>query len=388
MEKEAFAILKGLNHFRSIILNSFIRIFTDNSNILFKKQIESRRVLRWRYLLNEFDYEISHVDGKSNNAADYLSRLYSVKDTTVYDYERIASWQRAHNISGKKIVIDDITLEATETHQIIIPEPKFKEFFLKYHEILGHPGSNRFYKTFKDFFKVKNMSKHVHLLTESCNYCAYNKTIKVKVLIKNQFKANQFNEIVCSDIVGPFDTSNYRGSIISDKFYIVTYIDIFSRYLQVYVINDITSDSLVRTLKNYISEFGACKRLHTDNGLQYNSNKFAKLCLENNIRHTTTPGYTPQANGVAERINYSIKNIMRIYLDHDIEFILTRITNNQTHLRHSALGCSPYEKIFKYCFLDPLRREISIIDKVGNSHKKEEDRTINDSFIKKLKSNQ
>ncbi len=75
IKKEAFSIIRALEHFRTIIFAVHIKIFTDNANILFEKQVESRRVLRWRFLLSEFDYELHHIKGTNNGAADYLSRL-------------------------------------------------------------------------------------------------------------------------------------------------------------------------------------------------------------------------------------------------------------------------------------------------------------------------
>src|SRR6266511_6137625 len=48
------------------------------------------------------------------------------------------------------------------------------------------------------------------------------------------------------------------------------------------------------------------KKLHTDNGMEFCSDKFNSYCKsEGIIRHYTVP-YTPQQNGVAERMNRTI----------------------------------------------------------------------------------
>ncbi|KAL0385668.1 UNVERIFIED_CONTAM: Retrovirus-related Pol polyprotein from transposon TNT 1-94 [Sesamum radiatum] len=56
------------------------------------------------------------------------------------------------------------------------------------------------------------------------------------------------------------------------------------------------------------------KTLRTDNGLEFCNKQFSELCDEFGIkRHNTTP-YTPQQNGVAERMNRTLLNKVRCLL--------------------------------------------------------------------------
>ncbi|KAL0310870.1 UNVERIFIED_CONTAM: Retrovirus-related Pol polyprotein from transposon TNT 1-94 [Sesamum angustifolium] len=56
------------------------------------------------------------------------------------------------------------------------------------------------------------------------------------------------------------------------------------------------------------------KTLRTDNGLEFCNQQFTSLCDEFGIkRHKTTP-YTPQQNGVAERMNRTLLNKVRCLL--------------------------------------------------------------------------
>jgi transposase InsO family protein len=52
-------------------------------------------------------------------------------------------------------------------------------------------------------------------------------------------------------------------------------------------------------------------RFHTDGGGEYTSKKFAQsLKSEGILKETTTP-YTPQSNGVIERVNHTIRELVQ-----------------------------------------------------------------------------
>ena len=56
------------------------------------------------------------------------------------------------------------------------------------------------------------------------------------------------------------------------------------------------------------------KALRTDRGGELCSNEFIKFCEEKDIRRQLTTAYTPQQNGVAERKNRTILNMVRSLL--------------------------------------------------------------------------
>lgn len=58
------------------------------------------------------------------------------------------------------------------------------------------------------------------------------------------------------------------------------------------------------------------KILRIDNGTEYESNEFQDYCREAGVKRETTSPYTPEQNGVAERKNCSIVEVVRAML-HD-----------------------------------------------------------------------
>uniref|UniRef100_A0A0K8UZ07 Retrovirus-related Pol polyprotein from transposon TNT 1-94 n=1 Tax=Bactrocera latifrons TaxID=174628 RepID=A0A0K8UZ07_BACLA len=58
------------------------------------------------------------------------------------------------------------------------------------------------------------------------------------------------------------------------------------------------------------------KKLRSDNGTEYTNNKFSEFLNECGIKRQLTVPYTPQQNGVAERVNRTIVEMARSLLVH------------------------------------------------------------------------
>ena len=79
VEKEAYAILRGVEKFRHYLIGKRFILRTDNrvlSYLMSTHTSKSRKLLNWALTLSEFDFEIIHIPSKSNAISDCLSRLY------------------------------------------------------------------------------------------------------------------------------------------------------------------------------------------------------------------------------------------------------------------------------------------------------------------------
>jgi hypothetical protein len=63
-------------HFRPLLQAKPFIVHTDHRNLTFLLKCESAKLQRWRLALQEFVFEVRHVDG-IKNPADYPSRIYS-----------------------------------------------------------------------------------------------------------------------------------------------------------------------------------------------------------------------------------------------------------------------------------------------------------------------
>ncbi|GKE35563.1 retrovirus-related pol polyprotein from transposon TNT 1-94, partial [Tanacetum coccineum] len=103
----------------------------------------------------------------------------------------------------------------------------------------------------------------------------------------------------------------------SKKRYVITFTDDFSRKTWIYFLAE--KSEAFATFKFYKvkveKETGAFVRaLRTDRGGEFTSLEFKSFCNENGIQRQLTAAYTPQQNGVAERKNRTIMNMVRSVL--------------------------------------------------------------------------
>jgi len=98
------------------------------------------------------------------------------------------------------------------------------------------------------------------------------------------------------------------------SFYFITFIDDFSRYGHVYLISH-KSEALdcfrqyMNMVENQLDK--SIKALRTDRGREYLSEQFKRLYDEKGIKRQLTMLSTPQENGVAERRNRTLLEMVR-----------------------------------------------------------------------------
>ena len=74
-KREAYAIFHGVHAFSYYLRGKHFLVETDHRNLQWIESSHSPIVVRWRTLLQSFPFTVRHIPGKSNNVADYLSRM-------------------------------------------------------------------------------------------------------------------------------------------------------------------------------------------------------------------------------------------------------------------------------------------------------------------------
>ena len=77
IEREAYAALYGLQKYRNFVFGSEVVVYSDHNPLLYLTESapKSAKLMRWALALSEFAVTFKYKSGKSNSAADCLSRM-------------------------------------------------------------------------------------------------------------------------------------------------------------------------------------------------------------------------------------------------------------------------------------------------------------------------
>ena len=125
-------------------------------------------------------------------------------------------------------------------------------------------------------------------------------------------RADEPLELVHSDVCGKINAKSFGGAE-----YFLTFIDDKTRYTWVYLLKN-KSEVFNRFLKwkamveNAVGK--KLKVLRSDNGGEYTGKQFQEYLKSEGVRHELTVPKTPQQNGVAERLNRTLVEMVRTML--------------------------------------------------------------------------
>ncbi len=140
-------------------------------------------------------------------------------------------------------------------------------------------------------------------MSDVCEACVQGKQHRMPYPKKSSNKATELFETVHSDVCGPMNVKSFGKSQ-----YFVTFIDEYSRYMQVYFLK--SKDEVLEKFKQYVSQAEKLgkrvKNLRSDNGGEYCSKVFDDYLKAKGITHQTTVPHCPEQNGIAERMNRTL----------------------------------------------------------------------------------
>ena len=146
----------------------------------------------------------------------------------------------------------------------------------------------------------------------SCEACVKGKHHRVPFPKQSKWRSTEKLQLIHSDLCGPITPPSN-----SQKRYLISFIDDFSRKTWIYfVLEKSEAFHIFKEFKAFVEKQSGnfIKCLRTDRGGEYNSIEFKEFCKENGIKRQLTTAYTPQQNGVAERKNRTIMNMVRAIL--------------------------------------------------------------------------
>ena len=119
-DKEAYAIICALLKLRSLLRDTHFTLLTDHKNLTYINLDFKSRVKRRKLIIQEYDFDIRHVAGRDNVAADAFPRLIPIDCPS----------------SNDLIAVDELNL----LDEIDIPDKRCEQIASVHNSIEGHWG--------------------------------------------------------------------------------------------------------------------------------------------------------------------------------------------------------------------------------------------------------
>ena len=194
--------------------------------------------------------------------------------------------------SNEKILKE---LETSKSVNITLHAEKMDSFSIatKLHSQFSHPTRDKLFKLVEraGLGNDSELLNNIKLVSESCKICKEFKKPVPRPSVGLPL-ASSFNEVVAMDL------KFFEKSII---LHLIDHVTRFS--VAVIVKSKRPEDIIDGIFKCWITVFGPPKKFLTDNGGEFANAKFLELCEAMNIRVMTTAAESPWSNGIVERHN-------------------------------------------------------------------------------------
>ena len=188
--------------------------------------------------------------------------------------------------------------------------------------------------------------KNVEQKCENCILCQARSTAgkKRKAPLQTINVGIRFSK-VAADILGPVTRAKTSGAN-----YILVLTDFFTKYVVCVPLERTTAEDAARAIvENWVLTFGAPDCLHTDQGSNFVRELLLEVCRIFGIEKTRTSPYHPQGNGMVERHNRVVADVISNYCANnpsswDQIIPYPNFVHNTTV--HKTTGQTPFSLVF------------------------------------------
>ncbi|XP_062704544.1 uncharacterized protein K02A2.6-like [Aedes albopictus] len=374
-DKEAYAIVFGVKKFYQYLYGRKFILVTDNKAVAQimapNKGLPTLSALRMQHyavFLESFDYEVRFRPSKENANADGMSRLPIEDASNKHRIEEV-DLVEVNQIETLPVTVEELAkctkedlnvktlLEGLKVGRVVegcdrfgvnqsefsiqqgclmkgirvyIP-PKLRQRVLK--ELhTGHFGVSRMKSLARSYCWWGTVDRDIEDLSRDCCECASVRKNPVSVAPHCWEQATEPFQRIHVDFAGPF---------LGMYFFVI--VDAFSKWPEVKIIRDMTTDTTIDRLREYFVTYGVPSVIVSDRGVQFTSDQFREFVRRNNIMHKMGAPYHPATNGQAERFVQTFKEKLKALKCErkDVQFELYKILMAYRRTVHPVTGKSP-----------------------------------------------
>ncbi|GFX14213.1 retrovirus-related Pol polyprotein from transposon 17.6 [Trichonephila clavipes] len=315
-ERECLAIVWATNKFRPYIFGKHFTVVTDHHSLCWLMNLKdpSGRLARWALRLQEHDFDVKYKTGKKHSDADALSRNPVEEETETSDKflavttsmnlameqkkdQDLAKLKLLSNSSKNEEFrfIDGILCRKNfdpdgKLWLPVIPKHLRADILRHFHDAptAGHLGFKTYDRIRKRFYWPE---------------CTEMSFVPIPPAIA------PFHRIGI-DLLGRFPKSAHGNK------WIIVCTDYSTRYAITKALPTAEVDEIAKfLLEEIVLRHGAPRVIITDRGAVFRYRLVSSLVDLCNIDHRFTTAYHPQTNGLTERFNKTLADMLSMYVD-------------------------------------------------------------------------
>ena len=286
IEQEAYAVVYAVQRFHHYVQGHKFILQTDHRNLTYLHTAASPKVRRWQLALQEFDFDIVHIAGAANVAADGLSRLFVLRE------------------DDPAVLGEDA---AGEDDAVVLTPAQLEQLQAVHNPVFGHRGVDTTLQALVELgFSATEWRPFVRQFIHQCGICQKVRLGRgaMQAALKTTMVHQPF-EALAVDAVGPLPEDVFGNR------YILVCIDVFSRFVELRATKNVTAKEAAVVLLDICGRYGAPRELRSDRGSQFNNHVISQLLTLLGTGRAFTPAHRPQVNGIVERANGEVMRHLR-----------------------------------------------------------------------------
>lgn len=251
----------------------------------------------------EYDVTVSDVLCIPSLTTNLLSvsQLIENGNSVIFKENSCYIYNQQKDLVGEAELVEGVYRLYTKTEQLLAATAVASSVI--WHRRLGHINSTSLTKMKNGAVEGISYPEVANIDKASCTICCEGKQARLPFQ-QSLSKTENVLEVIHADVCGPMETLS-----IGRSRYYVLFVDDYSKMAFVYFMK--VKNEVFTNFKDFKSmvekqKDRKIKILRTDNGGEFCSQEFDKYLKEQGIVHQRTNAYTPQQNGLCERMNRSV----------------------------------------------------------------------------------